>query len=231
MTRPALPARGWEPDGQQREALEITILEEQTDVAINVDRWLRLASDVLLAEGVGRNAQNGVEVSVLFVDEPAIATLNWQYMGKEGPTDVLSFPIDPEAADADSGPAGGGPHLFDNDGFRRSDDSQGESRPPSDSRFGEDGPDLDELPLLLGDIVICPAYAQRNAPEHRGERHSGSVDDELALLLVHGILHLLGMDHMIDSEAEEMEAREQQHLDRFYRVTPFQTATSSGSDS
>ena len=134
MNRPPLSNRDPEPDSRQRDALEITILEEQTDVAINVDRWLRLASDVLLAEGVGRNAPNGVEVSVLFVDEAAIATLNWQYMGKEGPTDVLSFPIDPEAGDADSGPAGGGPHLFGDDGFRHSDENQGELRPPSDSR-------------------------------------------------------------------------------------------------
>jgi probable rRNA maturation factor len=37
---------------------------------------------------------------------------------------------------------------------------------------------------------------------------------------VHGILHLLGMDHEVDEEAERMERREQQLLDRFYRVPP-----------
>jgi len=36
--------------------------------------------------------------------------------------------------------------------------------------------------------------------------------------VVHGILHLLGMDHEIDAEAERMEQREQQLLARFYRV-------------
>jgi len=61
--------------------------------------------------------------------------------------------------------------------------------------------------------VICPAVAARNVGEH-----GGTVDDELALLVVHGILHLLGMDHEVDVEAERMEQREQQLLTRFYRV-------------
>ena len=38
--------------------------------------------------------------------------------------------------------------------------------------------------------------------------------------MVHGLLHLLGMDHEVDAEAERMERREQQLLDRFYRVPP-----------
>jgi probable rRNA maturation factor len=66
---------------------------------------------------------------------------------------------------------------------------------------------------LLGDVVICPSVAAVNATEHEV-----SLDDEVALLVVHGLLHLLGMDHEKDAEAERMEALEQQLLDRFYRV-------------
>jgi probable rRNA maturation factor len=44
-----------------------------------------------------------------------------------------------------------------------------------------------------------------------------TFDDELALLVVHGILHLLGFDHVVDAEAERMEQREQQLLARFHR--------------
>ena len=40
----------------------------------------------------------------------------------------------------------------------------------------------------------------------------------MALLVVHGLLHLLGMDHEAEAEAERMEALEQKLLDRFYRV-------------
>ena len=46
-----------------------------------------------------------------------------------------------------------------------------------------------------------------------------SFDDEVALLVVHGLLHLLGMDHEEDAEAERMEALEQQLLKRFYWVS------------
>jgi probable rRNA maturation factor len=68
--------------------------------------------------------------------------------------------------------------------------------------------------MLLGDVVICPAVAARNAVEHEV-----SLDDEVALLVVHGLLHLLGMDHEIAAEAERMEALEQQLLTRFHRVS------------
>ena len=44
--------------------------------------------------------------------------------------------------------------------------------------------------------------------------HGVSLEDELSLLVVHGILHLLGWDHQIDAEAERMEARERQLLAR-----------------
>jgi probable rRNA maturation factor len=70
------------------------------------------------------------------------------------------------------------------------------------------------MPLLIGDVVICPEIAWRQAPEH-----AGSYDDELALLVVHGILHLLGMDHEEDEEAAAMEALEQQLLAAHYQKT------------
>jgi probable rRNA maturation factor len=73
-------------------------------------------------------------------------------------------------------------------------------------------PEDEPMPTLLGDVVICPEVAWRQAPEHTGTYH-----DELALLVVHGILHLLGMDHEQEAEAEAMERHEQDLLDRFHR--------------
>jgi probable rRNA maturation factor len=66
-------------------------------------------------------------------------------------------------------------------------------------------------PLLLGDVVVCPAVAERQAPEH-----AGSYDDELALLVVHGVLHVLGHDHAGLDEAATMQARERELLQRFH---------------
>jgi probable rRNA maturation factor len=75
------------------------------------------------------------------------------------------------------------------------------------------------VPALLGDVVICPAIAAQNAPGHAGDRgHDGSVGDELALLLIHGILHIRGWDHEQEEEAERMEALEGELLVRYHEL-------------
>jgi probable rRNA maturation factor len=58
-------------------------------------------------------------------------------------------------------------------------------------------------PLILGDVVIAPGYVRRQA-----EEHEVTFDDEMALMVTHGILHLLGYDHVDEDEAERMEERE-----------------------
>ena len=67
---------------------------------------------------------------------------------------------------------------------------------------------------LAGDIVVCPAVAAVNAEAGKGSRpgHDGSVTAEIDLLVVHGVLHLLGMDHAEPAEAAAMRARETEHL-------------------
>ncbi len=71
---------------------------------------------------------------------------------------------------------------------------------------------LPEQMPLLGDVVVCPAYAADQAPDHAGGGHDGSLGDELALLVVHGVLHVLGYDHQSDTDAAAMQARERQIL-------------------
>lgn len=58
-------------------------------------------------------------------------------------------------------------------------------------------------PLHLGDVVIAPDYIARQALEL-----GVSFEAELALMVVHGMLHLMGFDHTVDDEAEVMEERE-----------------------
>jgi probable rRNA maturation factor len=164
-------------------SIDVFAADEQRAQPVDVARWAELARQVLSARGV----KGETEVSLLFVDEDAIAALNEQFLGKSGPTDVLSFPIEDEPTASGRSPDYGG------------------SGP---------GADPEEVELtLLGDVVICPAVAARNAQEHEV-----SVDDEVALLVVHGLLHLLGMDHQEEAEAERMEELERQLLDRFYGV-------------
>ena len=105
------------------------------------------------------------ELCIKAVDEPTIAALNEQWMEKEGPTDVLAFPMD-------------------------------ELRPGHVSGGTDDAP---PDPALLGDVVICPAVAARQA-----KKAGHGTEDELHLLCTHGILHLLGYDHAEPEEHKEM---------------------------
>ena len=84
--------------------------------------------------------------------------------------------------------------------------------------FPLDGPDASKPDDLIGDIVVCTTVAAANAPDHDGQdHHRGTLNDELALLVVHGVLHLLGHDHEADEEAEVMEALEQKLLQAHHR--------------
>ena len=71
---------------------------------------------------------------------------------------------------------------------------------------------------LIGDVVVCPARAAEQAPDHRGPNHDGSLEDELALLVVHGVLHVLGYDHAAEADAAAMQAREAQLLAAHHRT-------------
>jgi probable rRNA maturation factor len=76
--------------------------------------------------------------------------------------------------------------------------------------FPLDGSDIDADvvgPRLVGDVVICPAFAADQAPGHTGD-----VDDELALLVVHGALHLVGHDHAESEERALMWSSERELL-------------------
>ena len=162
-------------------AVDVFCADEQDEQSIDVKRFGELARRVLEAVSL----KGDVEVSLLFVDEGSMAELNERFLGEEGPTDVLAFPIEDEPE-----PAG---------------------RSPDEGGTGPGGPtELDEIPLLLGDVVVCPAVAARNASDH-----GVGTDNEMELLVVHGILHLLGMDHEDDEEALLRERRQSDLLARF----------------
>ena len=60
----------------------------------------------------------------------------------------------------------------------------------------------------LGDIFVCFDVVEENA-----NKLNTSIENELNLIVVHGMLHLCGYDHMNDEEAKIMEAREEEILD------------------
>ena len=131
-----------------------------------------------------QGVRGDAELSMLFVDEKSMADLNERFLGRDGPTDVLAFPMDDELIESGRQPDQGGR-------------GPGSPAEPSDA------------PILVGDVVICPQVAERQAQEH-----SVPLDDELTLLVVHGVLHLLGFDHEDDDEAAVMERRERELMAR-----------------
>jgi probable rRNA maturation factor len=131
------------------------LVDDRQSSAVDVDGLVALAREVLIGEGV-----SGSELSLSFVTEAEIADLHRRYLGEEGPTDVLSFPLDERDEEED--------------GVR-----------------------------ILGDVVVAPSVAATNNPDDPAS--------ELRLLVAHGILHLLGHDHMEDDERAEMWARQERY--------------------
>ena len=155
----------------------VSVVDEQTDVTLDLDHWSSLVSLVLSAEHIPATAN----IALAFVDEVRIAALNDEYLGVSGPTDVLAFPIDLDGAR----------HGSEDDPNRR------------DSVSG--GP-----PLMLGDVLVCPAVAARHATER-----DQPIESEIALLVVHGSLHLLDYDHDRPNETATMQRREREILAMF----------------
>lgn len=161
--------------------VEVFGADEQSVIAVDLARWVRLARLVLSEERVPGVA----ELSLIFVDRQSITDLNERFLGGSGPTDVLAFPMDDDVV------LGG----------RQPD--QGGRGPGAPSEAGEP-------PALIGDVVVCPEIAAEQAP-----RHGGSAEDEIALLVVHGVLHLLNYDHADPGEQAAMQRRERELLARF----------------
>ncbi|HKT55812.1 MAG TPA: rRNA maturation RNase YbeY [Microbacterium sp.] len=83
-------------------------------------------------------------------------------------------------------------------------------------------PGTDDLPTpagLLGDIVLCPQVAEAQA-----ETAKHSTMDELLLLTTHGLLHLLGFDHVEPEEEREMFAIQRDLLIGFHTAERHRTA-------
>jgi len=133
----------------------ISIASPQEAVPIDRARLRDIVRAVLDGEG-----EPEAEISLAFVDNATIHTLNKRYLDHDEPTDVLSFPLSEPGA-------------------RR----------------------------LSGELVIGAEVAQSQAAE-RGH----DVQAELALYIIHGLLHLCGYDDHDDGEAAEMRARERHYL-------------------
>ncbi len=118
----------------------------------------------------------GGSVSLTFVRDPAMRAINRAQRGKDAPTDVLSFPLDPA-------PNG-------------------------------------DVERMLGDIVISVDTARRQAAEY-----DAPLAREVERLLIHGVLHLAGHDHVEPGERTAMEAEERRLADAIGMPWPYLEST------
>ena len=124
-------------------------------------------------------------VSLVIADDETVRALNSDYRGLDKTTDVLSF-------------------AFDNEG-----EYYGESDAPSDWSLAHDFVLPPGESAGLGEVIVSYPQAVRQA-----EEAGHPVRRELARLITHGILHLMGHDHMNDDDERVMSARERRVMER-----------------
>lgn len=159
-------------------------METLVDLIVEDERW----NDIGLAERAETAARAALadlgldtgtfEISLLACDDARIAALNADFRGKPAPTNVLSWPAEDRAARTD----GDHPHL-----------------PAAESDAEVDG----KMPEALGDIAIAFETCAREAQDQ-----GKTMEDHVTHLLVHGVLHLFGYDHIRPGDAGLMEATE-----------------------
>ncbi|GAB4382512.1 MAG: rRNA maturation RNase YbeY [Albidovulum sp.] len=167
------------------EQLVDTLIEDPRWKALDLDALSnRVAAAVLTELGL---PGDGYEISLLGCADRRIAELNADFRGKPQPTNVLSWPAEERAEEADGTP----PRL------------------PAAGTADD--------PAELGDIAIAWETCMREA-EDQGK----APEHHVAHLLVHGILHLIGFDHVRDRDAALMEATEVRILAKLGIADPYE---------
>ncbi len=145
------------------------------------------------------------DLTVCLVSDAAMARLNQNFRKKKGPTDVLSFPVERQSRVAS------GEWREKREKKRPVEARTRRPRRISELNAGTAGKrrGIDSFAAAyLGDIAISPATARRYA-----KKHERQIANELRVLILHGILHLLGFDH--ESDHGEMDKFEQRLRKRF----------------
>ncbi|WP_449600492.1 rRNA maturation RNase YbeY [Paenibacillus sp. Marseille-Q9583] len=141
------------------------------------DDLIALLESILQKAGEAEGIDQG-EVALTFVDNTSIHELNLEYRGIDRPTDVLSFAMNESGEDE------------------------------MDIIYEvEEGEALEDVPDVLGDIIISVTRAQEQAQEY-----GHSLERELGFLFVHGFLHLLGYDHQDEASEAEMMSKQEKVL-------------------
>ena len=169
----------------------------RVEVEVRPDTPQLLSEDecrVVLATAVAAaGAPAGAMVTLILSDDAELAALNAEHMGKEGPTDVLSFPLLPPSAFPS--------HAGQDPALRAA--AEPFPLPPGEAPH-------------LGDVIVSVERAIEQAGAGVGGQTGDvrwSPAEELRLLITHGGLHLCGWDHVDAEEERAMRALERRLLE------------------
>ena len=176
--------------------MELTLDIQLATRAQDLPRSKQLRAWVAAAIARGSAEPRAItELTIRIVGEREGAVLNQRFRGRDGATNVLSFPFEAPELPARAVDRAQDADLFNDD---------------------------DELALqfeaMIGDLVICAPVVQREALE-QGKPPAA----HWAHMVVHGVLHLLGHDHIASDEAERMETLETDILRGLGFPPPYET--------
>ena len=189
------------PEGLPANGTQVSVAVDEAFTHLVVEEWLEGVAKAALS--VALVSPDAAQMSLLITDDVTVQTLNHRFRGLNEVTDVLSFstvyPGHWEGDDAGGIELPEGAELPGGIGLQ-GDDAQDEPvafdfvMPP-----GEPDP--------LGEVIVSYPQMRRQA-EARGI----PLERELAHLIVHGVLHLIGHDHVESEETAEMQSKEQAAL-------------------
>lgn len=159
-------------------------IENETEETFDFDDLKETIEKAVLTVAEDKNIPEDMDVNVLIVGEDEMREINRENRGVDSVTDVLSFPY----------------FEFDEPGvFEIGEDEDTEDA--GNLIFAEEE-------NILGDIIICGKKIKSQAAEY-----GHSQKRELSFLLVHSMLHLIGYDHIEESDGDIMRAEEKRLMD------------------
>jgi probable rRNA maturation factor len=179
--------------------IDIQIADELADSVeeppprVQLQRWAEAAWQ--------GDAHNEVEVSLRIVSAEESRQLNRDYRGKDKPTNVLSFPMQMDELQL--------PVDLTPDNLTPDD--------PAETEHSEELSAADTHWLMLGDLAICAEVVAEEA-----QQQHKSLQAHWAHMLVHGLLHLQGYDHIEEDEAQRMEQLETHIMQQLGFPDPYQ---------
>jgi len=161
--------------------LKVILINRQKEIKLDISLLKKISTYVADKFDANKSA----ELNIIFVGRREISELNQSYRQVQGPTDVLSF------------------------SYKNTDSTENAHAGLADEDFRKN-----HGFYIVGEVIISPEIAAENIMNNHstserakpyGTEGKWDLNSEIALLIIHGILHLYGYDHLKEEDHEKME--------------------------